>query len=127
MGTDLDQGPGGNTGPGAAGWLYRASLERILGLRVYADQLYFDPCIPRGWRGYTMRYRHENTGYRITVENPAGVSHGVTKLELDGIPQTTANTIPLLDDGKVHRVRVSRRGNRALTGWTSEHEGLCAS
>ncbi|MGR9108559.1 MAG: GH36-type glycosyl hydrolase domain-containing protein, partial [Gammaproteobacteria bacterium] len=91
---------------GSAGWLYRAGLEWMLGLRIHADQLHIDPCIPREWRGYTMRYRKEDTCYRITVENPSGVAHGLVKLELDGIPQITGNTLPLLQDGKIHEVRV---------------------
>lgn len=84
----------------------RSGLEWILGLRVYTDQLYFDSCIPRTWRSYSMRYQHEDTCYQITVENPAGVAYGVARLELDGTPQTTGNTIPLMHDGKVHRVLV---------------------
>jgi cyclic beta-1,2-glucan synthetase len=91
---------------GAAGWLYRAGLEWILGLRIYADTLHVDPCIPRAWRSYTMRYQHEDTCYQITVENPAGVARGVAKLELDGRPQTPRNGILLRHDGNVHQVRV---------------------
>ncbi len=91
---------------GAAGWFYRAGMEWILGLRVYADTLHFDPCIPRTWSSYTMRYQHEHTSYQITVENPTGVARGVAGLELDGIPQPKEHMIPLLRDGKIHRVRV---------------------
>ncbi|MCI0536543.1 MAG: hypothetical protein L0Z50_15090 [Verrucomicrobiales bacterium] len=53
-----------------------------------------------------MRYQHEDTSYQITVENPAGVTRGVARLELDGIPQTSGNTIALVRDMNVHRVRV---------------------
>ncbi|MGR9108419.1 MAG: GH36-type glycosyl hydrolase domain-containing protein, partial [Gammaproteobacteria bacterium] len=108
---------------GAAGWLYRAGLEWILGLRILADQLRIDPCIPHTWRSYTMRYQLEDTDYRITVENPCGVTHGVAILELDGIPQITGNTLPLLKDGKIHRVRVVL-GEEIGNGETSGNKNL---
>ncbi len=91
---------------GAAGWYYRAGLESILGLQVRADKLVFDPCIPRAWRNYSISYQHENTRYEITVENPNGVSRGVTLVELDGERQSNSNSIILLDDGVSHQVRV---------------------
>jgi cyclic beta-1,2-glucan synthetase len=91
---------------GAAGWYYRAGMEWILGLQVRADKLVFDPCIPKAWRSYSISYRHENTRYEITVENPNGVTRGVAELELDGERQVQRNSIPLQDDGQLHRVRV---------------------
>ena len=91
---------------GAAGWYYRAGMEWILGLQVRADLLIFDPCIPRAWRNYSISYQHENTHYEITVENPDGVSRGVILVELDGVRQSTDNSITLKDDGQLHQVRV---------------------
>ena len=37
---------------GAAGWLYRAGLESILGLTRRGDTLHLDPCIPPRWPGF---------------------------------------------------------------------------
>jgi len=91
---------------GAAGWFYRAGLEWILGLQVRADKLVFDPCIPKEWRSYSIFYQHENTRYEITVENPNGVAHGITRIELDGERQLNRSSITLQDDGQVHQVRV---------------------
>ncbi|MGZ5068804.1 MAG: GH36-type glycosyl hydrolase domain-containing protein [Methylobacter sp.] len=91
---------------GAAGWFYRAGLESVLGLNVRADRLYFDPCIPRGWHGYELSYRHGNTRYEIAIENPNGVSKGVTALELNGAKLTPKDGILLSDDGQTHQVRV---------------------
>ena len=91
---------------GAAGWFYRAGLESVLGLHVQAGQLLFDPCIPRTWPGYRMTYRHGGTRYEITVENPAAIEHGVIGIDLDGARQAQGQGITLVDDGKVHRVRV---------------------
>ncbi|MGR8980317.1 MAG: GH36-type glycosyl hydrolase domain-containing protein [Gammaproteobacteria bacterium] len=91
---------------GAAGWYYRAGMEWILGLQVRAGQLLFDPCIPKAWSSYSISYRHENTRYEISVENPNGVARGVVEIELDGVRQLTGNSITLQDDGQLHRVRV---------------------
>ncbi len=91
---------------GAAGWFYRAGLEWILGLQVRADLLVFDPCIPKGWRSYSIFYQHENSRYEITVENPNGVEHGIVTIELDGERQLNGNSITLQNDGQLHQVRV---------------------
>ncbi|MEO8630894.1 MAG: glycosyl hydrolase family 65 protein, partial [Betaproteobacteria bacterium] len=92
---------------GAAGWLYRAGTEWILGVTKRGDTLRFDPCIPPEWPGYSVRYRHGSSLYEIAVENPHHVSRGVTRLELDGQMQRIEEcSIALLDDGRTHRVRV---------------------
>jgi cyclic beta-1,2-glucan synthetase len=92
---------------GAAGWLYRAGLEWILGFRVQAVTLVVDPCIPSSWPGFEIEFRHRSARYQISVENPRAVSRGVTRLELDGaaLPAGAAG-VPLADDGVTHRVRV---------------------
>ena len=92
---------------GASGWFHRAGLEWVLGLRVRAGRLYFDPCIPCAWPGFSLTYRHGATRYDITVENPAGVTRGVARIELDGERQPDGQGIPLVEDGQVHRVRVA--------------------
>ena len=71
---------------GAAGWLYRAGLEWILGFRKQGSALRIDPCIPRDWKRFEITYRHGGTLYRITVENPKGVCRGVSRVSLDGDP-----------------------------------------
>jgi cyclic beta-1,2-glucan synthetase len=91
---------------GAAGWLYRAGLEWILGLRKQGSALRVDPCIPRRWKGFEIAYRHGRTLYRITVENPKGVCRGVSRVSLDGALLPGEAPVPLSDDGREHKVRV---------------------
>ena len=38
---------------GSAGWMQRAGVESILGLRLRGDALELDPCIPKSWPGFT--------------------------------------------------------------------------
>src|SRR5665809_141191 len=44
---------------GSAGWMQRAGIESILGLRLRGAVLYLDPCIPKAWPSFymTVRYR----------------------------------------------------------------------
>ena len=99
---------------GSSGWLYRAGLEWILGFRIVHGRIQINPCIPKNWTDYQIEYKHHSTLYQIEVENPHGVSSGVTLLELDGqnILELDGQNIPgtssfeLVDDGQVHQVRV---------------------
>jgi cellobiose phosphorylase len=90
---------------GSAGWLYRTGLESILGIRRVGGALSVDPCVPSSWPEYTVRLRHGRSTYEITVVNPARQSRGVGLAELDGAA-VDPKTIPLLDDGGTHCVRV---------------------
>jgi cyclic beta-1,2-glucan synthetase len=91
---------------GAAGWLYRAGVEWILGFRVRGMSLTIDPCIPRNWPSYSMKFRYHSSLYNIQVENPSGVTRGVALTELDGKILPGAAHIPLADDGAVHIIHV---------------------
>jgi cellobiose phosphorylase len=90
---------------GSTGWLYRVALEAILGLRPAGDTLRVEPCIPAGWSGYEVTYRHRSATYRIQVENPAGVGRGVRSVTVDGKP-VRGGAVLLRDDGRTHDARV---------------------
>jgi cyclic beta-1,2-glucan synthetase len=92
---------------GSAGWMYQAGVEWILGFRLRGTSLTIDPCIPRAWPRYEITFRYRSSRYEIVVENPAGVSRGVARTELDGLALEHAATgIPIVDDGATHWVRV---------------------
>jgi cyclic beta-1,2-glucan synthetase len=91
---------------GAAGLLYRAGLEQILGFQKQGSALCINPCIPRGWKRFEITYRHGGTLYRISVENPKGVCRGVSQVSLDGTLLSGEALVPLLDNGTEHRVKV---------------------
>jgi cyclic beta-1,2-glucan synthetase len=91
---------------GSAGWMYRAGLEWILGFRLRGTRLVVDPCIPRAWPAFTIAFRYHSAWYDIVVENPQGVTRGVSSVEIDGVPLDDLASIPLADDRKTHRVRI---------------------
>jgi cyclic beta-1,2-glucan synthetase len=90
---------------GSAGWMYRAGLESILGLRRTGGAFAVDPCIPSTWPGYEIVWRFFGTTYTISVLNPEGRCRGVREVTLDGV-MVDHLAIPLVDDGRAHGVHV---------------------
>jgi cyclic beta-1,2-glucan synthetase len=100
---------------GAAGWMYRLSVETLLGLQLEADRLRLTPCIPADWQTYKVHYRYRETVYHINVRRVAEESEHVIRVILDnamvegtgvdsaGRPQ---GLIPLVDDHREHYVEV---------------------
>ncbi|HEX9403202.1 MAG TPA: hypothetical protein VF917_02185 [Steroidobacteraceae bacterium] len=93
---------------GSAGWMYRTAVEGILGIHLRGGILSIDPCIPRAWPGFEITYKHGRSRYRIAVENPRGVSTGVSRATLDGREMSgTPCEITLVDDGTYHYGRIT--------------------
>jgi cyclic beta-1,2-glucan synthetase len=90
---------------GAAGWLYRAGVEGMLGFRLRGATLCLDPCIPRHWPGFSIRFRYHAALYHIAVDNPRHATRGVTLTELDGAPLVGRDQIPLVEEGE-HHIRI---------------------
>ncbi len=90
---------------GSAGWMYRAGIESILGLRRRGDTFMMDPCIPTSWPEYRISWRVLETRYEITVSNPSRRCRGIAAATLDGAP-VDARAIPLRNDGGTHDVRI---------------------
>jgi cyclic beta-1,2-glucan synthetase len=92
---------------GSAGWMYRAGIEWLLGFRLRGASLFVDPCIPRSWTGFSIAFRYHASRYEVRVENPHGVTRGVSRVEIDGVPAEAAHGgLPLVDDGATHQVHV---------------------
>lgn len=92
---------------GSAGWMQRAGIEAILGIRILNGVLHFSPCIPASWPGFEAAIRYGKSRYDIVVENPQNVQSGTVSADLDGAalnPQPL--TVPLADDGGKHILRV---------------------
>jgi cyclic beta-1,2-glucan synthetase len=90
---------------GAAGWMYRAGLESILGFRRRGAVFEIDPCIPSGWNEYTISWRIGATRYEIAVSNPQRRCRGIVDATLDGAP-VDPRAVPIVSDGATHTVRV---------------------
>ena len=93
---------------GSAGWMYRLIVESLLGLRLEAEQLGFEPCLPAEWEEFKVHYRYRETTYHITVrQTPAANNEmiGEQSVTIDGVEQRD-KTIPLVDDRQEHSVEV---------------------
>ena len=92
---------------GSAGWMQRAGVESILGLRLEGDVLRLDPCIPKTWPRYEMTVRFHSTHYEILVENPDGICGCIVAVTLDGAAVGERPVaLKMQDDGVTHRVLV---------------------
>ncbi|MBB4198233.1 glycosyl transferase [Rhodoblastus sphagnicola] len=92
---------------GSAGWLQRAGVESVLGLRFRGATLLIDPCVPKAWDRFEADLRYKSAHYAIFVENPNGVCRGVVSARLDGIEIVERPLrVALLDDGRRRRVDV---------------------
>ena len=104
---------------GSAGWMYRAAIEELLGLRSAGATFSVAPCIPAMWPGFSIRWTVGRTRYHISVANPDHRGCGVRSAELDGVAVDPA-AIPIVDDGENHEV-VVQLGDPAATAAT-EHD-----
>ena len=93
---------------GSASWMYRLLVESLLGIEREGTTLRLSPHPPRDWPAYTIRYRYQQTTYRITVHHPG---HGVREpgpirtMLIDGVLQAD-HTIHLMDDSHEHIVEI---------------------
>ena len=100
---------------GAAGWMYRLTVETLLGLQLEVDHLRIAPCIPDHWESYKIHYRFRDTVYHITVKRVGEKSEHVIRVTLDGVVVNgdgvggsgqSQGMIPLVDDRREHYVEV---------------------
>jgi len=100
---------------GASGWMYRLTVETLLGLHLEVDQLRIAPCIPAHWQSYKIHYRYRETVYHITLKRVAAKSKRALRVTLDGamVNKTSMDAaglpqgmIPLVDDHREHYVEV---------------------
>jgi cyclic beta-1,2-glucan synthetase len=92
---------------GSAGWMQRAGIESILGLRLRGEVLHFDPCIPKAWSSFEMTVRYRSARYEILVDHSGGAGQGIASAQLDDtVIVERPLRVPLADDGITHRLRV---------------------
>jgi len=69
---------------GSSSWFCKVGIEHILGLNVQNEILTLQPCIPKEWKEYSIRYKYENSIYNIKVKNPNSKNVGVENFILNG-------------------------------------------
>ena len=82
---------------GSAGWLYRAAVEGILGIRKEGDRLRINPRIPSHWDGFAATINIAGATYNIKVKKAENAKSAV--IEVNGRKIKDA-TILLSDRGE---------------------------
>ncbi|MFI0472005.1 GH36-type glycosyl hydrolase domain-containing protein [Halomonas sp. HMF6819] len=91
---------------GSAGWMYRAGVEGMLGLRRRGQTLVIAPCLPNAWWGFEAQVRIADTSYAIRVDQVE--EEASTRAVLDDSPLSLSLgpvTVPL--DGRPHRLTLT--------------------
>ncbi|HWP11257.1 MAG TPA: glycosyltransferase 36 associated protein, partial [Ramlibacter sp.] len=92
---------------GAAGWMYRAGIEGILGIRREGAFLVIDPCIPPDWPGYEATVQVEDTRFEIRVVSPSRRSRGISLAVLnEKVLPTQQGLLRVPLDGATHSLRL---------------------
>ncbi|MGB4589336.1 MAG: glucoamylase family protein [Clostridiaceae bacterium] len=91
---------------GSASWMQKVGLESILGFKKIGETLEINPCIPKRWAEYSIKYKYMDTTYDILVSNPNAVSKGVIDVSLDG-NVLKDNKIHLQNDQITHTITVT--------------------
>lgn len=89
---------------GSSSWYYVTGIEYILGLKIRNNIMFFEPCIHKDWREFSIRYKFEDSIYNIKFYNPDGKNNGVKKVILNG--QIVENKIVLDGSGKIFNIEV---------------------
>jgi cyclic beta-1,2-glucan synthetase len=110
---------------GSAAWMMRLGLESILGLVRHGDTFALEPCIPSMWPSFAITWRCGRSIYEIEVSNPDRRSTGIAAVTLDGV-EVDPLAIPLLDDGRTHRVQ-ARVGTRDAAAPAGARDPVAAS
>lgn len=82
---------------GSSSWYYKAGIEFILGLKIKNGVMSIEPCIPKEWKEYNIKYKWKNSFYNIIVKNPNGKNSGVEEVLLNG--EKVDNFIRLQNSG----------------------------
>lgn len=76
-GADDKIGRGGWTWyTGSSGWLYRAAVEAILGIRKSGDRLFVSPALPSDWPGFEAVLTLDGKRFRIVVADTSVTING---------------------------------------------------
>ncbi len=87
---------------GAAGWMYQAALEGILGIKIQGNNLTISPCVPSNWKEFKINYRYKSTQYSIIVKLENLQQESIL---IDGTKQNDF-PISLVDDGNNHKIEI---------------------
>ncbi|WP_213997709.1 glucoamylase family protein [Arsukibacterium sp.] len=78
---------------GAAGWMYRAGVESLLGITRHGSQIRVAPCLPGHWPGFSATVRIGSSHYQLVITQQAKPVAEQVALTLDGVAITSDSAI----------------------------------
>lgn len=90
---------------GTASWAYQAAVNYIIGIKPSYRAFRIEPCIPKTWKGFNVKYKFKGCTYNIEVINKFGVNSGIKNIIVDG-DKIKDNEIPLFTDANEHTVNI---------------------
>jgi cyclic beta-1,2-glucan synthetase len=91
---------------GSAGWMYRAGVEGILGIRREGNFLVVNPCIPDSWPGFEATVHVHSTRYEIRVKSTPGARAMHSVLDSKAVDCSDEGVYVPLDAGS-HTLSIS--------------------
>ena len=89
---------------GSSSWYYIAGIKYILGLKISDNKLKIEPCIPKEWKEYKIKYKYKKSIYNFKIINNDGKNFGVDKVFVNG--NEIKDEINLDGSGNVYNVEV---------------------
>jgi cellobiose phosphorylase len=104
---------------GSAGWMYKVTLESVLGLKLKGEVMEIRPSIGKQWKSYRVEWMmpDRKTKYIFVVENNEGLETGDLIFEVDGVVRKAKGKtahINMKQDGSEHHVIVRLVSNVSL-------------
>ena len=100
------EGRGGwNWYTGAASWYYTAIIEYIVGFKIKNGYIIINPCVPKEWKEFEIKYKYQTSNYIIKIKNKNSKNTGVEKVFIDGV-DIENKKIPLENNGKIYNIEI---------------------
>jgi len=90
---------------GSAAWMFKITMDWILGIRADSEGIVIDPCIPHKWSGFRVKRIFRDSTYNIEVLNPKHRQKGIKEITVDGI-KVRGKVIKFHADHLEHSVKV---------------------
>ena len=78
---------------GSAAWLFKITIDYLIGIRADYQGLVVDPCLPEEWNEIKIKRFFRGTNYHITIRRDKEISDGEKEIYVDG-EQIEGDIIP---------------------------------
>ncbi|NOQ97312.1 MAG: hypothetical protein GQ561_04030 [Calditrichae bacterium] len=92
---------------GSAAWLFRITIDHLIGIRADYDGLIIDPCYPVDWETIYITRSFRNTEYRIKIANDSKLPDGQIDIWVEE-KKIKGNKLPLCVEKNNVKVIVKR-------------------